>query len=188
MSNPIDNIFYPKSIAVVGASTKKDSLSYGLINNLVYFGYTGCIYPINPKAEVIHNFKVYKSLTEIKDTIDLAVIMVAKNFVLDAIEDCHKKNIHSVVLITAGFRETGAEGAEMENRILEKTGKPSSVRCFAQQGSRFARSLQELFARSKSFPECPSCAGHPCRTPPPRNRGPPRTARKFPRNTSADPP
>ena len=120
MSNPIDNIFYPKSIAVVGASTKKDSLSYGLINNLVYFGYTGCIYPINPKAEVIHNFKVYKSLTEIKDTIDLAVIMVAKNFVLDAIEDCHKKNIHSVVLITAGFRETGVEGAEMENRILEK--------------------------------------------------------------------
>lgn len=123
MTNPLDNIFYPKSIAVVGASTKKDSLSYGLIKNLVKFGFMGKIYPINPKAEVIQCFKVYKSLLDIKDPVDLVIIMVSRHLVLDVIEECHKKKIYSVVLITAGFRETGKEGAILEAELLEKIKK-----------------------------------------------------------------
>lgn len=123
MHTQIDRILYPKSIAVVGASSKPGTLSWELINNLVKFGYQGRIYPINPKADVIHCFKVYKSLKEIKEPVDLAIIMVGKNFALQAIDDCHSKKIDAVVLITAGFKETGEEGASLEKQLLEKIKK-----------------------------------------------------------------
>lgn len=123
MHTQIDRILYPKSIAVVGASSKPGTLSWELINNLVKFGYQGRIYPINPKADVIHCFKVYKSLKEIKEPVDLAIIMVGKNFALQAIDDCNSKKIDAVVLITAGFKETGEEGASLEKQLLEKIKK-----------------------------------------------------------------
>lgn len=123
MHTQIDRILYPKSIAVVGASSKPGTLSWELINNLVKFGYQGRIYPINPKADVIHCFKVYKSLKEIKEPVDLAIIMVGKNFALQAIDDCHSKKIDAVVLITAGFKETGEEGANLEEQLLKKIKK-----------------------------------------------------------------
>lgn len=115
-----DKLFYPKSVAVIGASSKRGTLSWELINNLVKFGYNGKIFPINPKADVIHCFKVYKSVTEIKDDIDLAIIMVSKNLVLSAIDDCYMKKINSVVLITAGFKETGEDGASLEKQLMKK--------------------------------------------------------------------
>ncbi|MBN1633310.1 MAG: acetate--CoA ligase family protein [Ignavibacteria bacterium] len=118
-----DKLFYPKSIAVIGASSKKGTLSWELINNLVRYGYNGKIFPINPKAEVIHCFKVYKSVTEIKDDIDLAIVMVSKNYVLSAIDDCYMKKINSVVLITAGFKETGEDGASLEKQLMKKIEK-----------------------------------------------------------------
>lgn len=154
MSNQLDNLFYPKSIAVVGASTNKNSLSYGLINNLVNFGYTGCIYPVNPKAEVIHNFKVYKKLTDIKDNIDLAIIMVSKYHVLDTIDECYKKKIQSVVLITAGFRETGDEGANLEKQLLEKIKKYKirlvGPNCMGITNMKDGVSMNATFVKSKA--------------------------------------
>ena len=118
-----DKLFYPKSIAVIGASSKKGTLSWELINNLVKYGYNGKIFPINPKADVIHCFKVYKSVAEIKDDIDLAIIMVSKNLVLSAIDDCYMKKINSVILITAGFKETGVDGATLEKQLMKKIEK-----------------------------------------------------------------
>ena len=123
MSVELEKIFYPKSIAVIGASSKPGTLSWELIKNMIKFGYKGEIYPINPKAEIIHNLKVYKSLTDIKENVDLAIIMVAKSLALNAIDDCYTKNVKSVVLITAGFKETGEEGANLEKQLLEKISK-----------------------------------------------------------------
>lgn len=119
----LDKTFYPGSIAVIGASTKKESLSYQLINNLVNFGYTGRIYPVNPKASSVHSIPSYNSVSSIRSEIDLAVIMVPKEMVLDTVDECGKKNIRSVVVITAGFKETGKDGAEREKDLIKKIKK-----------------------------------------------------------------
>ncbi len=116
----LDKFFYPKTIAVIGASSKKQSLSWELINNLIKFGYTGRIFPINPKAEAIHCLQVYKSVTEIKEKIDLAIIMVTRNLVLQTIDECFKKKIDSILLITAGFKETGKSGASLEDELIRR--------------------------------------------------------------------
>ncbi|HWA05890.1 MAG TPA: acetate--CoA ligase family protein [Ignavibacteria bacterium] len=123
MRTPLDNIFYPCSIAVIGASSKEGTLSFELISNLVKYGYKGCIYPVNPKSHSVHSIKAYANVTNITDEIDLAVIMVPKDLVLKAIDDCRKKKIHSVVVITAGFKETGKDGARMEEELVAKIKK-----------------------------------------------------------------
>lgn len=123
MTHNFDGLFYPKSIAIVGASSKEKTLGWELMKNLLNFGFKGKIYPINPKADIIQNVKVYPSLTAIEDEIDLVIIMVAKQYVLAAIDDCEKKNIKNIIVITAGFKEVGAEGVEMEKLLMEKIHK-----------------------------------------------------------------
>ncbi len=123
MRTPLDNIFYPCSIAVIGASSKEGTLSFELIGNLVKYGYKGCIYPVNPKSHSVHSMKAYPNVKSIHEEIDLAVIMVPKELVLQAVDDCHKKKIHSVVVITAGFKETGKDGAVMEAELVSKIKK-----------------------------------------------------------------
>lgn len=119
----LDKFFYPKSIAIVGASSKQTSLSYELVNNMIKFGYQGKIFPINPKAEFVHSIKAYKSLCEINDEIDLAMIMVPRHLVLAAIDECAEKKVAAVVVITAGFKEVGGEGVELEKQLIEKIRK-----------------------------------------------------------------
>jgi len=123
MSNTLDKIFYPKSIAVIGASTKQGTLSWELINNMINYGYQGKIFPVNPKADSVHSIKSYKSMMEIEDSVDLAIIMVAREFVLQAIDDCNKKKVEALLVITAGFKEMGEEGAEIERQLIEKVKK-----------------------------------------------------------------
>jgi acetyltransferase len=118
-----DNLFYPKSIAIVGASSKEKTLGWELMKNLLSFGYKGNIFPVNPKADSIQGLKVYKCLPEVHDEIDLAIIMVAKQFILNSIDDCAKKNIKDVIVITAGFKETGSHGIEMEKQLMDKIRK-----------------------------------------------------------------
>ncbi len=123
MSTDLKNFFYPETIAVVGASSKEGTLGYELLGNLLKFGYKGKLYPINPKAESIHGLKCYKSLTEIEGSVDLAVIMLGKNLVLGAIEECREKKVDSVIVITAGFKETGEEGVTLEKELMDRIKK-----------------------------------------------------------------
>lgn len=123
MSHNFDGFFYPKSIAIVGASSKEKTLGWELMKNLLNFGFKGKIYPVNPKADTVHNIKAYPSLTAIEDNVDLAIIMVAKKFVLDSIDDCEKKNVKNIIVITAGFKEVGDEGIEMEKILMDKIKK-----------------------------------------------------------------
>jgi len=118
-----DKLFYPKSIAIVGASSKEKTLGWELMKNLLNFGYKGKIFPVNPKADIIQGVKVYKSLIDVEDKIDLAIIMVAKQFILNSIDDCARKNIKDVIVITAGFKEVGSEGIEMEKQLMNKIMK-----------------------------------------------------------------
>lgn len=123
MEQQLDKFFYPKSIAIVGASSKPSSLSYELVNNIIKFGYQGKIFPVNPKVDFVHSIKAYKSLVDIEDDVDLAMIMVPRHLVLSAIDECAKKQICSVVVITAGFKEVGGEGVELEKQLIEKIQK-----------------------------------------------------------------
>ncbi len=120
MPGELDKFFYPKSIAIIGASSKQTSLSYELVNNIIKFGYQGKIFPVNPKSDFVHSIKAYKSLPDIPDEIDLAIIMVPRHLVLQAIDDCAQKNISAVIVITAGFKEVGGEGTLLEDRLVEK--------------------------------------------------------------------
>lgn len=123
MITNIDKFFYPQSVAVVGASSKKGSLSWELVNNILDYGFKGKLFPVNPKSDSVHSIKAYKSLMDIKDQVDLAILMVPRHLVLQAIEDCAKKKVKAVVLITAGFKEVGGEGIDLENQLIEKIKK-----------------------------------------------------------------
>ncbi|MGD8779180.1 MAG: acetate--CoA ligase family protein [Ignavibacteria bacterium] len=120
MSFEIRNFFYPKSICVVGASTKEKSIGYELLKTISTFGYREIIYPVNPKAESVLGYKCYKSIEEINAQIDLAIIAVPKQFVGVSIDTLLQKGVKSIVLITAGFKEIGKAGEEIENKILQK--------------------------------------------------------------------
>jgi len=118
-SRPLDPIFSPTSIAVVGASRRRDSLGFSLLHNLVVNEFNGAIYPVNPEARAIHSLKCYPNVQAIPDPIDLAVVLVPRRLVQGVVEECIAKGVRGLVVISAGFSETGAEGAARETRIRQ---------------------------------------------------------------------
>ncbi len=118
MKSVFDYFFYPKSICIVGASSKPKSLGYELTKSVKLYGYTGNLVLVNPKADEILGFKCYPTVNDVDIPIELAIVMVPKQFVEDSIKDLLNKNVKAIILITAGFKETGQAGAEAEERIL----------------------------------------------------------------------
>ena len=127
MTRPLDAIFSPRSVAVVGASRRRDSLGFSLLHNLVVNELNGAIFPVNPQARAIHSLKCYPSVAAIPDPVDLAVIMVPRDLVQGVVEECLAKGVGGLVVITAGFSETGEEGAALERRLRE-TVRAAGVR------------------------------------------------------------
>ncbi len=116
----IKSFFYPSSICIAGASSKEKSVGYEILRSIIEFGYTGKLFPVNPNSGSILGCKCCKAVEEIKAEIDLAIIVVPKAFVEDSIDSILKKGTKSIVLVTAGFKETGKEGEELERKILQK--------------------------------------------------------------------
>jgi len=114
-----DSILRPRSIAVVGASRHPNTIGYQVLDNLIRYGFNGPLYPVNPKADVIHSIRAYPSVLAIADPVDLAVIVVPRDLVLAAAEECGRKGVKGLVVITAGFAEVGGEGVERERRLVE---------------------------------------------------------------------
>jgi len=121
----LEEFFNPKSVAVIGASTSPEKLGFAVLENLVNGGYVdvGKIYPINPKADEILGQKVYPSVLDVPEEIDLAVVVIPYNYVPAVLEDCGEKGIPAVVVISAGFREAGMEGLERELELVEIANK-----------------------------------------------------------------
>ncbi|MCF8241642.1 MAG: acetate--CoA ligase family protein [Melioribacteraceae bacterium] len=119
MSSEIRNFFYPKSICVVGASSKENSIGYEILKTMKNYGYNGNIFPVNPKAGSILGYDCYKSIDDINERIELAIIVVPKQFVLPSIDSLLQKHVKSILLITAGFKEIGKEGEKQEQRIID---------------------------------------------------------------------
>ena len=116
----LSKIMKPKSIAVIGASTKPKTIGSELMQRLRDYKFNGNIYPVNPKGGVIEGFQAYTSVLEIPGEVDLAVIIVPQKFVLGAIDECNQKGIKGICIISAGFKESGKEGAQAEKELVEK--------------------------------------------------------------------
>ena len=116
----LERIVAPRSVAVVGVSSKPESLSGRLFANLKAAGFAGGIYPINPKAATIAGLTCYPTIGAAPGPVDLAVIMVPRDAVLAAIDECIAASVGGVVVITAGFREGGDAGAAVERELLAR--------------------------------------------------------------------
>ena len=125
----LDSLFKPRSIAIIGASSKDLSIGNVIIKNLVHYNFTGKIYPINPKEPEIRGIKAYPTIFDVPDDIDLAHVIIPSKFVPQIIEDCGKKGIKSVIINSAGFSEMGEEGMALQEAFLAKA-KEYGVRIF----------------------------------------------------------
>jgi len=114
----LDAILKPQAVAVIGASRSPNTIGNQILSNLVTHGFTGAVYPVNPTAKAIHAIKAYPDVRSIPDAVDMAVIAVPKQHVLDVARQCGEKGVQGLVVITAGFKETGAEGAERERALV----------------------------------------------------------------------
>ncbi|MBI5593006.1 MAG: acetate--CoA ligase family protein [Deltaproteobacteria bacterium] len=114
----LDAIFSPQSVAVIGASTTPGKVGHDIFANILKGGYKGTLYPVNPGARSILSVRAYPSITRIPDDIDLAMIILPPRICLRAVEEAIQKGVKGIVIVSAGFREVGAEGLEIENRIV----------------------------------------------------------------------
>jgi acyl-CoA synthetase (NDP forming) len=124
----LDPIFCPRSVAIVGASNNPDRWGYETAYNVLNWSqFRGEVYPINPKDEVVHGLKAYKSVMEVPGPIDLAVIVVNASQVVDVFRECAEKKVGGAVIITAGFAEVGDEGARLQEE-LTRLSRESGIR------------------------------------------------------------
>lgn len=118
----LSEFFTPKTVAVVGASTDPTKLGHVILNNIVSGGYLKDgrqVFPINPKADRVLDLTAYPSVLEVPDPIDLAVIVIPYPYVPEALRQCGQKQIPAAIVISAGFREAGVEGAARERELIE---------------------------------------------------------------------
>lgn len=109
----------PRAIAVIGASRKKGTIGNQLFHNILHQELNGIVYPVNPNAEMVASVKTYPSVLDIPGKVDLAVVIVPAENALQVVEECGQKGVPSVVVISAGFRESGAEGRARQEKLLE---------------------------------------------------------------------
>ncbi len=115
----LDALFKPRSVAIVGASNNPLSIGHIVMQNLLDHNFRGPIYPINPKSRSIKSFKAYPSVSEVPDEVDLVNISIKNTLVPYVLEDCGKKGVKFAIVHTAGFKEVGEEGLELERQIVE---------------------------------------------------------------------
>ncbi|MFH0797921.1 MAG: CoA-binding protein [Candidatus Woesearchaeota archaeon] len=128
----MNSVFYPKSVAVIGASREPMAVGHGIVQNLINGGvfqteynrpFKGKIFLINPNADEILGIKCNKTLADVKDDIDLAIIAVPSKFVASVVRDCVKKKVKGVIIISAGFAEIGSEGKKLQDEISNELKK-----------------------------------------------------------------
>lgn len=111
-------LFAPRSVAVIGASSRAGSVGQAVFANVFKHGYAGVVYPVNPKSASINSVKAFPSVLDIPDPVDLSIIIVPSSLVPGVMEECGKKSIKAAIVITAGFKELGGAGVEQERKVL----------------------------------------------------------------------
>lgn len=118
-------IFSPRTVAVIGASTREQAVGRHVFANILFSGYTGIVYPVNPKAKGILGVRAYHSVCDIPDEVDLAVVIVPSVVVPKVIQECGEKGVKAAVIISAGFKEIGSKGSDLEKTVVEISRKYS---------------------------------------------------------------
>lgn len=119
MQDDLQEFFSPKSIAVIGATEKPNSVGMKVFKNLIQGGYRGTLYAVNPKHIQVLGRLCFPSVARIQEHIDLAIIVTPAKTVADIVRECGEKGIHAVLILSSGFSETGSEGKSLEKSILE---------------------------------------------------------------------
>lgn len=127
LNNRLDKMFYPKSVAVVGASEVPVKWGNLILTSILGWEYKGKVFPVNPKKDQILGIKSYPSLTAIPDEVDLAVLVIPAPHIPVVMRECAAKGITAVVIISSGFREMGEEGAQLEKEIMEIAGQSGII-------------------------------------------------------------
>jgi len=152
--SPLAPMFYPRTIAVIGATEKPASVGRTILRNLLEHPPGATIFPINPHRSNVMGIRCYPSIAAIGEWIDLAIVVTPANTVPDVLEECEKAGVRSAVVISAGFAETGAEGKERENRIRKvlSSGRMRLVgpNCVGIMNPRTG--LNATFAQSNALP------------------------------------
>jgi acetyltransferase len=115
--HPLDPFFRPRSVAVIGATETPRSVGRTLLHNLISTPFGGTVYPVNPKRENVLGIKAYRSIADVPGPVDLAVVVTPAAVVPRVIGECADRAVPAAVIISAGFHETGAAGAELEQQI-----------------------------------------------------------------------
>ena len=115
----LDALFRPRSVAIIGASRTPGKVGHILTKNIIESGFPGDVYPINPNADEILGKNCYPSVSDVPDEIDLAVVCIPSAYVLRVAEECGEKGVKALIVISAGFKEIGHEGAILEERLVE---------------------------------------------------------------------
>ena len=116
----IDKFFSPNSVAVIGASREPGKVGHDILKNIIDAAFEGQVSPVNPKAEEVLGLKCYKDVREIPGEVDLAVVVVPAAFVEDVAAACAEKSVKAMIVVSAGFKESGPEGAQRERELFEK--------------------------------------------------------------------
>jgi len=123
MTKSIEAIMNPRSIAVVGATNRPGSVGLAVFRNILCAGFQGVLYPVNLKAKSIQSVRAYPSLMDIPDEVDLTVIIVPAEIVPSILDEAGQKQVKGAIVITAGFKEVGGHGVELENHLKEVVAK-----------------------------------------------------------------
>jgi len=116
----VETLINPKSIAVVGASSRPGTVGNDVLKNLLQGGYQGVVFPVNPKRSFVHAIKAYPSLLAVPDPVDMAVVIVPAAAVPGVVEEAGQKGVRGVVVISAGFKEAGPEGAKLQREVVAR--------------------------------------------------------------------
>jgi acetyltransferase len=119
-NQPLDVFFSPKNVAVIGATENPGSVGRTLLWNLVTSPFGGTVYPVNPKRPSVLGVKAYKSVSDIPEAVDLAVIVTPPPSIPGLIRECGENGVRGAIVISAGFKEVGAEGARLEKELLKE--------------------------------------------------------------------
>src|SRR4030042_5619426 len=119
----LDKIFNPQNVAIIGASYVEGSVCFAIVKNFTQMGYTGKVFFVNNRKPEILGVKTYPTIDKISEPLDLAIIATPAKTIPDVIEECGKAQVKGVIIVSAGFKETGPTGKALEEKILAASKK-----------------------------------------------------------------
>ncbi|MPZ60927.1 MAG: hypothetical protein GEU93_06455 [Propionibacteriales bacterium] len=142
-NHPLDRLFNAKSVAVIGASSNPARIGGRPLDFMMSAGYAGKLYPINPNYDEIQGLKCYPTIEDVPEPVDVAIVAVAANKAIDAIEGCGRNGVKYALMFTAGFAEVGPEGRELQDRLVE-TARRSGVRIIGPNSVGYSSSSSQI--------------------------------------------